>query len=130
MIYNFKNKMWLFNNNIIIVRFSKKLKNKMLNFFEIFKIVDIFYRLKLLFFMKIHFVFHINFFRNDSNDFLLDQIIDASKSMKTKNDDEWLIDDILNFRRWHNRFQYKIKWHDFEKNDDWYNTNRNEFFNV
>ena len=130
MIYNFENKIWLFNNNIIIVRFSKKLKNKMLNSFEILKIVDIFYRLKLLFFMKIHFVFHINFFRNDSNDFLFDQIIDASKSMKTKNDDEWLIDDILNFRRWHNRLQYKIKWHDFEKNDDWYNTNRNEFFNA
>ena len=99
MIYNFENKIWLFNNNIIIVRFSKKLKNKMLNSFEIFKIVDIFYRLKLFFFMKIHFVFHINFFRNDSNDFLFDQIIDVSKSMKTKNDDEWLINDILNFRR-------------------------------
>ena len=50
MIYNFENKIWLFNNNIIIVRFSKKLKNKMLNSFEIFKIIDIFYRLKLFFF--------------------------------------------------------------------------------
>ena len=72
VIYNFENKIWLFSNNIIIVRSSKKLKNKMLSSFEILKIVDIFYRLKLLFFMKIHFVFHINLFRNDSNDFLFD----------------------------------------------------------
>ena len=57
MIYNFENKIWLFNNNIIIVQFSKKLKNKMLNSFEIFKIVDIFYRLKLFFFHENSFCF-------------------------------------------------------------------------
>ena len=70
--YNFENKVWLFNNNIIIVRSFKKLKNKMLKFFEIVKAIDIFYKLKLFIFIKIHFVFHINLLRSNFNDFLFD----------------------------------------------------------
>ena len=60
----------------------------MLKSFEIIKIVDIFYRLKLFFFIKIHFVFHINFFRNNSNNFLFDQISNVLKSIKTANNNE------------------------------------------
>ena len=127
--YNSEDKIWLFNNNIIIVRSFKKLENKMLKFFEIVKAIDIFYKLKLFIFMKIHFVFHINLFRSNFNDFLFDQIIDVSKSMKIVNENEWLINDILNFRCHYDRLQYKIKWNDFKKNDDWYNIDRNEFTN-
>ena len=70
--YNSENRVWLFNNNIIIVRSFRKLENKMLRFFEIVKAVDIFYKLKLLIFIKVHFVFHINLFCSNFNDFLLD----------------------------------------------------------
>ena len=107
--YNFENKVWLFSNNIIIVRSFKKFENKMLKFFEIIKAIDIFYKLKLFIFIKIHFVFHINLLRSNFNDFLFDQITDASKSMKIVNENEWLVNDILNFRHHYDRLQYKIK---------------------
>ena len=70
--YNSENKIWLFNNNIIIVRSFKKLENKMLKFFEIIKAIDTFYKLKLFIFMKIHSVFHISLLRSNFNDFLFD----------------------------------------------------------
>ena len=107
--YNFEDKVWLFNNNIITIRPFKKLENKMLKSFEIIKAVDTFYKLKLLIFIKIHFVFHISLFRSNLNDFLFDQIIDASKSIKIVNENEWLVNDILNSRRHYDRLQYKIK---------------------
>ena len=44
----------------------------MLKFFEIVKTIDIFYKLKLFIFIKIHFVFYINLFRSNFNDFLFD----------------------------------------------------------
>lgn len=86
--YNSENKIWLFSNNIITVQSFRKLKNKMLEFFEVVKAIDTFYKLKLLFFMKVHFVFHISLFWSNSDDFLFDQIIDALKSMKIVNGDE------------------------------------------
>ena len=86
--YNFKNKIWLFNNNIIIVQSFKKLKNKMLKFFEIIKAMNIFYKLKLFFFMKVHSVFHINLLWLNLDDSLLDQIINTIKSMKIVNENE------------------------------------------
>ena len=101
----------------------------MLKLFEIIKAIDTFYKLKLFIFMKIHFVFHISLLRPNSNDFLFDQITDASKPMKIVNEDEWLVNDILNSRRHYGRLQYKIKWNDFKKDDDWYNIDRNEFTN-
>ena len=127
--YNFENRVWLFSNNIIIVRSFRKLENKMLRLFEIIKAIDTFYKLKLFIFIKVHLVFHINLLRSNFNDFLLGQITDASKSMKIVNENEWLMNDILNSRRHYGRLQYKIKWNDFKKNDDWYNIDRSEFTN-
>ena len=60
----------------------------MLKLFEIIKAVDIFYKLKLPIFMKIHPVFHTNLLRPNSNDSLPDQITDAPKSMKIVNENE------------------------------------------
>ena len=109
MRYSFGDKIWLSSNNIIIVRPFRKLKNKMLESFEIVKFINIFYRLKLSFFIKVHFVFHISLLRSDSNNPLSNQIIDAFRSMKIENGDEWLMNEILDFRRHHNRLQYKVK---------------------
>lgn len=107
--YEPEDKIWLFNNNIITVRSFRKLEDKMLKFFEIVKTVSIFYRLKLLIFIKVHLVFHFSLLRSNSNDSLFDQITDASKPVKTANENEWLVDDILNSRRYYGRLQYKIK---------------------
>ena len=79
--------------------------------------------------MKIHLVFHINLLRPNLDDPLSGQITNATKPVKTVNENEWLVNDILNSRRHYERLQYKIKWNDFEKNDDWYNTDRDEFTN-
>ena len=128
--YNLEDKIWLFSNNIIIVRSFKKQENKMLKLFEVIKAMRIFYKLKLLIFMKIHSIFHINLFWFDFNDFLFDQATNALKSVKIVNDDEWLMNDILNSRRHYDRLQYKIKWNDFERDDDWYNIDREEFTNA
>ena len=59
--------------------------------------------------MKIHLVFHINLFRSNFDDFLFDQIIDAIKSIKIVNENEWFVNDILNSRCYYERLQYKIK---------------------
>ena len=61
--------------------------------------------------MKIHDVFHLNFLRANFENFLFDQKFDISKPVKTLYDNEWLIDDILNFKHFdrYNRLQYKIK---------------------
>ena len=127
--YNFEDRVWLFSNNIIIVRSFRKLEDKMLKPFEIVKAIGTFYKLKLPIFIKVHPVFHISLLRSDFNDSLLDQITDASKSMKIANEDEWLMNDILNSRRHYGRLQYKIKWNGFKRNDDWYNIDRGEFTN-
>ena len=40
-----------------------------------------------------------------------------------------MMNDILDFRYYdqNKQFQYKVKWHDFDRDDDWYNIDRNEF---
>ena len=86
--YNFENKIWLFNNNIIIIRSSRKFENKILKFFEIIKAIKTFYKLKLLIFIKIHFVFHINLFRSNFNNFLFNQTTNAFKFIKIVNDNK------------------------------------------
>ena len=60
----------------------------MLKFFKVIKAINIFYKLKLFFFIKIYLVFHISLFRSNFDDSLFDQIIDAIKSMKIVNENE------------------------------------------
>ncbi len=43
------------------------------------------------------------------------------------NDEHWEINDILNFRCYQGRIQYKIKWKDLDRNDEWYYVNKEEF---
>ena len=102
----------------------------MLGSFEVVKFIGTFYRLKLPFFMKVHLVFYISLLRSDPNDFLSGQITDALRPVEIENGDEWLMDEILDSRRHHNRLQYKVKWNGFERDNDWYNIDRNEFANA
>jgi len=47
-----------------------------------------------------------------------------------KDDDHWKIDDILNFRRYWDQIQDKIKWTELDQNDKWYYVNKEEFKNL
>ena len=81
--YKIKNKVFLFNRNIIIDRPFKKLENKILSLFLITERVEIFYRLQLSKFMRIYDVFHLYLLRKDLNDLLPEQIQELSSLIIT-----------------------------------------------
>ena len=72
--YESSDKVFLFSRNIIIDRFFKKFKNKMLKFFSIKEKVKAFYQLQLFDFINIHDVFHSYFMRQNSDDSLFKQV--------------------------------------------------------
>ena len=98
--------MFLNEWNIVTARLFKKLNDKMLNFFQIIDLIDSFYKLKLFKTMHIHDVFHSKLLYLVINDFLSDQKNEFSKSIVINDEDEWKIDDILNFWWYQRRLQY------------------------
>ncbi len=128
--YKIELKMFLNEQNIITARFFKKLNDKMLNSFQIIESVDSFYKLKLSETMHIHDVFYSELLHSVVNDSLSDQKNESSKSIVINDEDEWEIDDILNFwwyRRW---LQYQVKWKNYNNNLNWYNADDDEFMNA
>ncbi len=107
--YEIKSKMFLNERNIITARSFKKLNDKMLDSFQITESVDSFYKLKLSETMRIHDVFHSELLRSVVDDSLSDQKNESSRSIVINDEDEWKIDDILNFRRYRRRLQYRVK---------------------
>jgi len=77
--YKIKSKMFLNERNIITARLFKKLNDKMLDFF---------YKLKLLETMHIHDVFHSELLRLVINNSLSDQKNESSKSIVINDEDE------------------------------------------
>ncbi len=122
--------MFLNERNIITARLFKKLNDKMLDSFQIIDFVDSFYKLKLSETMRIHDVFHSELLHLVVNDFLFDQKNELSRSIVINDKDEWKIDDILNFRRYWRRLQYRVKWKSYDNNLNWYNTDDDEFMNT
>jgi len=98
--YKIESKMFLNKRNIVTAKLFKKLNDKMLDSFQIIYLVDSFYKLKLLKTMRIHDVFHSELLRLVANDSLSDQKNESSKSIVINDEDEWKINDILNFRRY------------------------------
>ena len=96
--YKIESKMFLNEWNIITARLFKKLNDKMLNFFQIINFVDFFYKLKLLDTMYIHDVFHSELLCFIINDFLFDQRNEFLKLIVINNENEWKINNILNFQ--------------------------------
>ena len=45
-------------------------------------------------------------------------------------EDEWKIDDILNFRWYQRQLQYQVKWKSYDNDLNWYNADNNEFMNA
>ncbi len=129
IIYEVNDQVWLVFENIKITRSCKDLKDKQLNFYSITVKVEIFYRLQLSRSMKhIHSMFSLKYLRSSSNDSLSKQDSELSRSMIIKeNEEHWKVDNILNFRWYKERLQYKIKWIEIDRDDEWYYVDKEKF---
>ncbi len=128
VIYKIDDQIWLSFRNIKIMRSCKNLKDKQLDLYSIIVKVETFYHLHLSTSMKhIHLMFSSKILRSYSNDSLSDQHIKSFRSITIEDEEHWKINDILNFRRYWDRMQYKVKWKDLNKDDDWYYVNKEEF---
>ncbi len=128
--YKIESKMFLNERNIVTARSFKKLNDKMLDSFQITESVDSFYKLKLSETMRIHNVFYSELLRSAVDDSLSDQKNEPSRSIVVNDEDEWKIDDILNFRRYRRRLQYRVKWKSYDNDLNWYNADDDEFMNA
>ncbi len=98
--YKIESKMFLNERNIVTARSFKKLDDKMLDSFINLNLVNSSYKLKLSESMHVYDVFHSDLLRSIVNDFLSDQKNEFSDSIVINDEDEWEINDILNFRRY------------------------------
>ncbi len=128
--YKIELKMFLNERNIVTARSFKKLDDKMLDSFINLDLVDSSYKLKLSESMHVHDVFHSDLLRSVVDDFLPDQKNELSDSIVVNDEDEWKIDNILNFRWYQRRLQYRVKWNDFDNDLNWYNADDDEFMNA
>jgi len=96
--YKIESKVFLNERNIVTARFFKKLNDKMLDSFTNLDLVDSSYKLKLPESMRVHDVFHSDLLRSAVDDFLPGQKNEPSGLIVVNDEDEWEIDDILNFR--------------------------------
>ncbi len=130
IIYEVKNWVWLFFRNVKIMRSCKDLKDKQLKSYQITVKARVFYHLHLSVSMKhLHLMFNSKLLQLYSENFLSEQHAKSLKLIIIDEDDDehWKINDILNFRRYQDRIQYKIKWKDLDKDDKWYYVNKDEF---
>ncbi len=129
IIYEVDDQVWLVFENIKITRSCKDLKDKQLDFYSITVKVEIFYHLQLSRSMKhIHSVFSSKYLRSSSNNSLSEQHFEFSRSMIIEeNEEHWKVDDILNFRRYRERLQYKVKWIEIDRDDEWYYVDKEKF---
>ncbi len=130
VIYEIDDWVWLFFRNVKIMRSCKDLKDKQLESYQITVKAKVFYHLRLSVSMKhLHSMFSSKLLRLYSEDFLSEQHAKSLKLIIINDDDNehWKIDDILNFRRYRDWIQYKVKWKDLDKDDEWYYVDKDEF---
>ncbi len=72
-------------------------------------------------------MFSSKLLRSYFNNLLSEQHSESLRLLTIKDDDHWEIDDILNFRRYQDRVQYKVKWTELNQNDEWYYVDKEEF---
>ncbi len=128
--YEIESKMFLNERNIITARSFKKLNDKILDLFINLNFVDSSYKLKLSKTMHVYDVFHSDLLCFVVNDLLSDQKNESLESIVINDEDEWEIDDILNFRWYRRRLQYRVKWNDYDNDLNWYNADDDEFMNT
>jgi len=128
--YEIESKMFLNERNIITARSFKRLNDKMLDSFINLDLIDSSYKLKLSESMHVHDVFHSDLLRSVVDNSLSDQKNESSRSIVIKDEDEWKINDILNFQRYRRWLQYRVKWKSYDNNLNWYNADDDEFMNA
>ncbi len=130
VIYEINDWVWLFFRNVKIMRSCKDLKDKQLKSYQITVKVKIFYYLHLSVSMKhLHSMFSSKLLQSYSEDSLSEQHAELLRLIIIDDDDNkhWEIDDILNFRCYRGWIQYKVKWKDLDRDDEWYYVNKDEF---
>ena len=85
--------------NIVIDKLYKKLNDKMLDSFKIILIINFFYKLKLFKIMRIYNVFHFKLLNLIVINLLFDQKNSFFKIIIIKDKEEWIIENILNFKK-------------------------------
>ncbi len=121
VIYEVDDWVWLFFRNVKITRSCKDLKDKQLESYQITVKAKIFYHLCLSVSMKhLHSMFSSKLLRLYSEDFLSEQHAELFRLIIIDDDDDeyWEINNILNFRRYRGRIQYKVKWKDLDRDDE------------
>ncbi len=117
--YEVNDWVWLSFRNVKTTRLCKNLKDKQLDLYQITAKVNIFYHLHLSVSMKhLHSMFSSKLLWSYSENSLSEQHSESLRSITIKDDEHWEIDDILNFRRYRDRIQYKVKWKDLDRNDE------------
>ncbi len=129
VIYKVDDQVWLVFENIKITRSCKDLKDKQLDLYLITVKVEIFYRFQLSRSMKhIHSMFSLKYLQSSLNNFLSRQHSESSRSMIIEeNEEHWKVDNILNFRWYRERLQYKVKWIEINHDDKWYYVDKEKF---
>ncbi len=129
MIYKIDDMMFLNSRNIMISRSSKKLNDKMLEFFKILIEIKHAYRLKLSLTMKIHSKFASNLLQLNLKNSLKEQRNESSDSIVIEDEDEWEVKNILNFKHYEQDkwLQYRVNWKEYDVNLHWYNVDESEF---
>ena len=80
--------------------------------------------------MRIYDVFSLKLLSLVVTDPLSGQKNSLSKSTMIDDLEEWVIDDILAFKKPWGRLKYQVNWEDFDKDLTWYDADRGEFDNV
>jgi len=129
MIYKIDDMMFLNSRNITISRSSKKLNDKMLEFFKILIEIKHAYQLKLSLTIKIHSKFALNLLQLNLKNSLKEQRNESSDSIVIEDEDEWEVKNILNFRHYEQDkwLQYRVNWKEYNVNLHWYNVDESEF---
>ncbi len=128
VIYEVDDWVWLSFRNVKTTRLCKDLKDKQLDLYQITVKVSIFYHLHLSVSMKhLHSMFSSKLLRSCSEDSLSKQHSESLRSITIKDDEHWEIDDILNFRCYQDQIQYKVKWTDLDKDNEWYYVDKEKF---
>ncbi len=133
IIYEVNDWIWLSFRNIKTTRLCKNLKDKQLELYQIIVKAKVFYHLHLSVSMKhLHSMFSLKLLQLYSKDFLSEQHAESLRLIIINDDDDeyWKIDDILNFRCYQDWIQYKIKWKDLDKDNEWYYVDKDEFNNF
>ncbi len=121
---------WLSFRNVKTMRLCKDLKDKQLDLYQITAKVSIFYQLCLSVSMKhLHSMFSSKLLWLYSEDSLSEQHSESLRLITIKDDEHWKIDNILNFRRYWDQIQYKVKWKDLDRNNEWYYVDKEKFNN-